>query len=266
MGATCFMSVILQSFIHNPLLRNFYLSDGHTSSDCERKYCLNCALDSMFQDFYAQDKTSPYVAANFLTSSWMSRSGAFTDLAGYEQQDAHEFFQFLTEELHRTNAAIKGTGDDSDASESTAKLSMGGGTPGQNCSCVIHQTFYGKLQSTVTCQNCGGKSTAVEPFLDLSLGLEGIARRRKLSNTIKKSNVMTLEGCLDEEYTRAEKFEYKCDKCNNTTDAKKQLSIYRLPNVLCVQFKVSNLFISEITLDFFPFSTCRKMSDRYSAS
>ena len=45
MGQTCFMSVILQSLVHNPLIRSYYLSEGHKSADCEREACTSCALD-----------------------------------------------------------------------------------------------------------------------------------------------------------------------------------------------------------------------------
>ncbi|KAF9155440.1 Ubiquitin carboxyl-terminal hydrolase 51, partial [Actinomortierella ambigua] len=37
MGSTCFMNVILQCFIHNPLLRGYFLSDMHSSKRCEVK-------------------------------------------------------------------------------------------------------------------------------------------------------------------------------------------------------------------------------------
>ena len=31
----------------------------------------------------------------------------------------------------------------------------------------MHQTFYGKLQTTTTCQNCNGVTNQVQSFLDL---------------------------------------------------------------------------------------------------
>ncbi|GAM22658.1 hypothetical protein SAMD00019534_058330 [Acytostelium subglobosum LB1] len=37
LGNTCFMNVILQSFIHNPLLRNYFLSDMHSNNKCEKR-------------------------------------------------------------------------------------------------------------------------------------------------------------------------------------------------------------------------------------
>ena len=37
LGNTCFMNVILQSFLHNPLLRNYFLSDLHNKKFCKQK-------------------------------------------------------------------------------------------------------------------------------------------------------------------------------------------------------------------------------------
>jgi ubiquitin carboxyl-terminal hydrolase 22/27/51 len=49
MGSTCFMNVILQCFIHNPLLRGYFLSDQHSSKRCEVKSeCMGCEMDQLF--------------------------------------------------------------------------------------------------------------------------------------------------------------------------------------------------------------------------
>lgn len=70
MGSTCFMSVILQSLIHNPLIRNFYLSDGHKKGDCTVQHCMSCAMDEVFSEFFTQDKVEGYGPVNLLTTSW----------------------------------------------------------------------------------------------------------------------------------------------------------------------------------------------------
>lgn len=49
------MSVILQSFIHNPLLRAYFLSDRHNRDLCMRSLdsdapCLSCELDRLFSE------------------------------------------------------------------------------------------------------------------------------------------------------------------------------------------------------------------------
>lgn len=60
LGATCFLSVILQSFIHNPLLRNFFLADRHNADLCNggtHDPCLACEMDKMFREVSLRDRT-----------------------------------------------------------------------------------------------------------------------------------------------------------------------------------------------------------------
>ncbi|EJT75239.1 hypothetical protein GGTG_05176 [Gaeumannomyces tritici R3-111a-1] len=222
-GATCYQNVILQTFLHNPMLRNFYLSDGHRSSDCGVSYCLSCAMDEIFQDFYALESTNGYTAANILSGFWISERKAFENLVTTKEQDAHEFFQFLAEELHERNGDGKRPEIGSEHS----------------CNCIVHQTFYGKLQSTTTCQACHGVTNQVQSFLDLSLGLENLAQRRKKagSSSAAKAGVLTLQDCLDDEYVKSDKCEYRCHSCNSTQQARRHTSIKRLPNVLSIQLK-----------------------------
>ncbi|PHH69609.1 hypothetical protein CDD80_6613 [Ophiocordyceps camponoti-rufipedis] len=201
-GATCYQNVVLQSFLHNPLLRNFYLSDGHQNTDCQIQHCLSCAMDDMFQDFYALENTNGYTAANILSGFWISEKKAFENLVTTKEQDAHEFFQFLAEELHERNGDGKRPEIGSEHS----------------CNCIIHQTFYGKMLTTTTCQNCKGTTHAVQSFLDLSLGLDNLAQKR-VKKTSQSMPILSLTDCLDEEYIKFD-------------------NIKRLPNVLSIQLKV----------------------------
>ncbi|KEY64765.1 hypothetical protein S7711_05415 [Stachybotrys chartarum IBT 7711] len=219
-GATCYQNVVLQSFIHNPLLRNFYLSDGHQSNDCQVPHCLSCAMEDMFQDFYALESTNGYTAANILSSFWISEKKAFENLVTTKEQDAHEFFQFLAEELHERNGDGK-------------KPEVGSE---HSCDCIIHQTFYGKMQTSTTCQNCSGITNAVQSFLDLSVGLDNLAQKRG-KKTGQKMPALTLVECLDEEYIKSDKCEYRCHNCQSTQQARRQTSIKCLPNVLSIQLK-----------------------------
>lgn len=217
-GATCYQNVVLQSFLHNPLLRNYYLSDGHQEGDCGVSHCLSCAMDNMFQDFYALENTNGYTAANILSGFWISEKKAFENLVTTKEQDAHEFFQFLAEELHERNGDGKKPETGSEHS----------------CNCIIHQTFYGKLQRQTTCQSCGGVTNAVESFLDLSLGLDSLSQKRN-----KKTRAsLTLQECLDEEYIKSDKCEYRCRNCDSMQQARRDNSIKLLPNTLSIQLKV----------------------------
>lgn len=247
-GATCYQNVVLQSFLHNPMMRNFYLSDGHKRENCkqEGEYCLSCAMDDTFQEFYAAESTNGYTASNILSGFWISEKKAFENLVTTKEQDAHEFFQFLAEELHERNGDGK-------------KPEIGSE---HSCNCIIHQTFYGKLQSTTTCQNCGGVTNQVQSFLDLSLPLENLAQKKGKKGGHKAPPALTLQECLEEEYIKSDKCEYRCHSCNSTQQARRQTSIKRLPNVLSIQLKVSG--VQSVIYMYMCVRACE--SDLFSAS
>ncbi|KAH7095029.1 hypothetical protein FB567DRAFT_511594 [Paraphoma chrysanthemicola] len=216
MGQTCFMSVILQTLIHNPFVRNFYLSEGHRQPECEKEACVSCALDEMFVEFYSSDKNEGFGAVGMLMGSWLAGEA----LAGYQQQDAHEYMQFILNTLHLAN----GGSTDSDS---------------EDCKCVVHQTFYGKLSSTVTCDSCRNVTTAQDPYMDLSLDIRNQSKKRKHNGEKGEEVLLDLRDCL-ERFTAREKLgsaEYTCRNCDSPQNATKQLSIKQLPPVLAVHLK-----------------------------
>lgn len=93
------------------------------------------------------DDTTPYGPVNFLATTWR----ASAELAGYAQQDAHEFFISALNQIHSTCR----------------------GSTNVSCNCIIHSTFAGLLQSEVKCERCGTVTSTVDPMLDISLELEG---------------------------------------------------------------------------------------------
>ncbi|KXS98393.1 hypothetical protein AC578_4637 [Pseudocercospora eumusae] len=225
MGQTCFMSVILQSLIHNPLIRTFYLAEGHRSSECEREACTSCALDDIFTDFYATEKHEGYGAVHMLQGCWKS-GGA---LAGYSQQDAHEFLGFILNSLHEANT------EDEEKKET------------RNCECVIHQTFAGMYRSTVKCTTCQNTTNTSEAFMDLSLDVKSAGfsiKKKKLAmingtQTVKEALPVDLVDCLvkftTEETLPSES--YHCPKCDAAREAKKKLILTRLPPVVPIHLK-----------------------------
>jgi ubiquitin carboxyl-terminal hydrolase 22/27/51 len=139
------------------------------------------------------------------------------------------------------------------------------------CPCVVHRTFAGVLQSDVTCQRCGWTSTAHDPFLDLSLDIR-TNRARAMSLVVdtdtheatKKKNkkgkdhsakdkalldALNGKAAADDEqsltdcmrrYCAMEKLgqsDYSCHQCGVGSTAVKQLTLCRLPPVLCFQLK-----------------------------
>ncbi len=50
LGQTCFLNVVLQSFVHNPLLRNYFLGDKHNWKQCKNENCTCCEMDKLFAE------------------------------------------------------------------------------------------------------------------------------------------------------------------------------------------------------------------------
>lgn len=104
-------------------------------------------------------KSSTFGPASLLSTTWK----ASADLAGYAQQDAHEFFISALNQLHKSAY----------------------GSTSISCICIIHEVFGGQLQSDQKCDKCGNASSKVDPILDVSLQLKE-----------KSGEEMTLAGCL----------------------------------------------------------------------
>ena len=184
------MSVVLQSLVHNPFVRDYFLSDAHTRKLCPiankddgRAVCIGCELDDIVQLTFSGD-TVPTVPHRFLYSMWQHAE----NLAGYEQQDAHEFYISVLDGLHSACAAMSAaataattaasvsltssspvTGGSSDCTSPARHVAH---TPNNSCACLVHRAFAGELRSDLTCVSCGNTSTAVDPILDVSLDLK----------------------------------------------------------------------------------------------
>ncbi|KAF8813509.1 cysteine proteinase [Phlegmacium glaucopus] len=213
LGQTCYLNVVLQCLAHNPLLRNYFLSDKHNYRQCkiEEEKCTSCEMDKLFTEIYS-DNARPYGPVTFLATTWK----ASAELSGYAQQDAHEFFISTLNQIHSTSRASTNV----------------------SCNCIIHSTFAGQLQSDVKCERCHNVTSTVDPMLDISLELKG-----KAGDIASAEN--TLGACL-RRFTQPEKLgpkEYSCGKCGKAAhEASKRLSIRKLPPVLSFQFKSSQRF------------------------
>ncbi|KAF9048837.1 cysteine proteinase [Panaeolus papilionaceus] len=205
LGQTCFLNAVLQCLIHNPLLRNYFLSDKHNYKQCKTENCTCCEMDKLFTEVYSED-TGPYGPITLLATTWK----ASAELAGYAQQDAHEFFISALNQIHQTSR----------------------GCTNVSCNCIIHSTFAGQLQSDVKCERCGNITSTIDPMLDISLELKSRTGEAPSSEN-------TLGACL-RRFTQPEKLgskEYSCAKCGKAHEASKRLSIRKLPPVLSFQFK-----------------------------
>ncbi|KAF7299258.1 Ubiquitin carboxyl-terminal hydrolase [Mycena indigotica] len=207
LGQTCFMNVVLQCFVHNPMLRNYFLSDKHNNRKCKTEEdCTCCEMDKLFSEVFSGE-SAPFGPVTFLATTWRKS----LELSGYAQHDAHEFFISTLNNIHSTSV----------------------GSTNVTCNCVVHSTFQGLLQSEVVCERCHNVTTTVDPMLDISLELKG------KTGEPHGATENTLAACL-RRFTQPEKLgpkQYSCAKCKAAHEVSKRLSIRKLPPVLSFQFK-----------------------------
>jgi ubiquitin carboxyl-terminal hydrolase 22/27/51 len=229
LGNTCFMNCILQALTHTPVLRDYFLSDQHQcESEQKRSQCVVCAMNTLYQEFYC-GKISPYIPFQMLFLIWINAR----NLAGYEQQDAHEFFISSLDVLHRQSGGPPPASEDTTDHDSESA-----------CNCFIDRIFGGKLQSDVICQTCDGISTTIDPFRDISLDLATHHRAppkpfHGKSMPYNFSVPSNLLECL-EKFTRQENLgeeKIYCGRCYSRQESTKRLLLYQLPLVFCFHLK-----------------------------
>ena len=253
LGNTCFMSCVLQILLHCPPVARFFLGDRHNRFECmarsrererhradvdtldgatTRHVCLACEMDLLFSHCFS-GTSSAFSPNSFLHTMWCS-SDRF---AGYDQQDAHEFFIAALAAIHVGLSSLqpdKGMAPQlGEHAAKRAKLAASG-------SADLQKIFQGAMRSDVICSRCGGKSTKYEDFSDISVDLSSEPPSAESAGPATRHGKPTLDGCL-RSFTRAEQLGSAercwCAKCGALQDSAKQLSIHRLPHVLCVHLK-----------------------------
>ncbi|XP_032825665.1 ubiquitin carboxyl-terminal hydrolase 49-like isoform X2 [Petromyzon marinus] len=173
---------------------------------------------------------------------------------GYGQQDAQEF---LCELLDRVQRELEGAG----GRGPPLLIPLAQRTLLRHVLQVVNTIFQGQLLSQVTCMSCLHKSDTVEPFWDLSLEFPAryhCVRKRAgahgRSHARARAHHPDADCSLTEmlsKFTETEALEgkiYACSFCNSKqrggaskplvlTEARKQLLVCRLPQVLRLHLK-----------------------------
>ncbi|CAN3360425.1 ubiquitin carboxyl-terminal hydrolase 8 [Diutina catenulata] len=222
LGATCFMSSILQTLIHNPLMKHYFVNNDLHYFNCpknkaflvsqsvdEGNACITCALDNIFTSFYTSASPEGFGLTHLLSTAWYKNNS----LAGFQEQDAHEFWQFMLNEIHSDHELI------SEVANGHFKRD-----PDEQCACATHTTFGGLLESRIRCLSCDAVASTTDPVFDLSLEL--------------KKGATTVYDCLDL-FCRDEKLDvaYACSSCGDKTNAVKSLRIQQAAPVFSIQLK-----------------------------
>ncbi|XP_067118526.1 ubiquitin carboxyl-terminal hydrolase 8-like [Centruroides vittatus] len=229
LGNTCFMNAVIQCLsLTVPL--SLYFTRGTYKNDINRD---NKSSGGVTEEF-----------AIVIRSLW---AGVYKSIApkdfkntvskylsvcvGYEQQDSHEFLIVLLEKLHADlNKSItispKQRLNLDNLSEFEAQERFWENHTNMNKS-IISSLFEGLLQSELMCLNCSKTSNSYEVFSLLSL-------------PIPSSTKCYLKDCLEvflkEEIMKGDAA-WDCPKCAHKREAKKQMTICKVPKVLVIHLK-----------------------------
>lgn len=205
MGNTCFLNSVLQCLTYTAPLNNFLLSNQHKDSCKSTNCCMMCQLESHVSRCSMHGKNQPIapkaIVGRLKTIGKQFRLG--------RQEDSHEFTRHLIDALQKSCLTGLDSKLDNRIKETTA----------------IHQIFGGYFQSQVKCMKCGHESNTFETYLDVSLDIKHAGSIQKAFRDYTTPEILSKDN------------QYKCDKCKTLVDARKQMTIYDAPKVLCVHLK-----------------------------
>ncbi len=198
LGNTCFLNSILQCVGHTPPLVHYLQTGQHA------------CLMSGGEDFCMMCELRTHVSASLNNTSAIQPRNIIKNLKLIAptmqygaQEDAHEFLRYMLEAMQRS--CLDGYEELDPYSQQTT---------------VVSQIFSGYLRSKLQCTVCQAHSNSYEPFMDITLSIDGSA---SLQQALKQ-------------YVSTEQIPgYNCQACNSKVSAEKRFSIHRAPNVLTLQ-------------------------------
>eukprot|EP00741_Cyanophora_paradoxa_P004565 tig00000808_g4433.t1 len=209
LGNTCYFNSIVQCLIHTLPLANYFLGGMHSKTCGFRRSqqpCVACHFEQLVTTVLRCKNASP---RDFLIRNLKQINKSF--VVG-RQEDSHELMRCLLEAIEK--GVLSQYGNPKEIKGRVAETT------------AVGQMFGGRLRSQVHCLDCGHDSNTLDSFLDLSLELP--------------REVQDLEAAL-RYFTRPETLDrsnkYKCERCKNYVQARKQFLLAEAPRVLCVHLK-----------------------------
>eukprot|EP01083_Nonionella_stella_P126876 384305_1 len=191
-GCTCYMNATMQQLYANPVIRRVVLG-----VECCDKSSVFYAMQAMFSDLMWSDERAVW-PQQFLANY---RDFEGNKLDPNEQMDAHEFFNFLFDNLERELRVQR----------RPHELSL------------LKSEFCGKEVNRIICQECGYVSETFVPMYAVSCAIR---------------NHLTLEESLrDEPIWLKGGNAYRCGKCEKKVTALKKSCFTSLPATMLVHLQ-----------------------------
>ncbi|KAJ8433929.1 hypothetical protein Cgig2_001858 [Carnegiea gigantea] len=254
-GNTCYCNSVLQVLyfcvpFREKLLEYYEKNKNHTNPE---ESLLTCLADLFAQISMHKKKTGVIAPRRFVQkvrkenelframppTSILNFMGIYNHRSSVFVQDAHEFLNFLLNELvdileKESSAAKDGTenlpkdGTENlprDGTENGSTNGQANGVHKEPLATWVHENFQGILTNETKCLRCETVTARDETFFDLSLDIE---QNSSITSCLK--NFSSTETLNAED-------KFFCDKCCSLQEAQKRMKIKKPPHILVIHLK-----------------------------
>ncbi|KAE7998074.1 hypothetical protein FH972_002652 [Carpinus fangiana] len=225
-GNTCYCNSVLQVWVW--LCLNFRTQSSDKSVELKTIYYMIYSK-SYLNWIYSQKKKTGVIAPKRFVQRLKKQNELFRS---YMHQDAHEFLNFLLNELvdilEKEGQAAKSDPEASSPSDKTAngpKNALANGHQKDPLVTWVHKNFQGILTNETRCLRCETVTARDETFFDLSLDIE---QNSSITSCLK--NFSSTETLNAED-------KFFCDKCCSLQEAQKRMKIKKPPHILVIHLK-----------------------------
>ncbi|KAA8530851.1 hypothetical protein F0562_005525 [Nyssa sinensis] len=206
-GNTCYCNSVLQALyfcvpFREQLLE--YYANNKNLVDTEENL-LTCLAD-LFTQISSQKKKTGVIAPKHFVQRLKKQNEIFRS---YMHQDAHEFLNYLLNELIANGP----------------KTALANGDQKEPLVTWVHKNFQGILTNETRCLRCETVTARDETFFDLSLDIE---QNSSITSCLK--NFSSTETLNAED-------KFFCDKCCSLQEAQKRMKIKKPPHILVIHLK-----------------------------
>ncbi|KAJ8480555.1 hypothetical protein OPV22_024282 [Ensete ventricosum] len=229
-GNTCYCNSVLQAlYFCIPFREQLldYYANNKNLGDVEENL-LTCLAD-LFTQISSQKKKTGVIAPKRFVQRVKKQNEYFRS---YMHQDAHEFLNFLLNELvdilEKESDAAKSSPETLSPSKKIANgpcHPVANGVRKEPLVTWVHKNFQGILTNETRCLRCETVTARDETFLDLSLDIE---QNSSITSCLK--NFSSTETLNAED-------KFFCDKCCSLQEAQKRMKIKKPPHILVIHLK-----------------------------
>ncbi|KAK9815432.1 hypothetical protein WJX72_003636 [[Myrmecia] bisecta] len=228
-GNTCYCNSVLQSLYFCKPFRERLLQWANSAPKDVDDNLLTCLAELFLQIHNQKKKTGIITPKRFVQR--LKRDNEL--FRSYMHQDAHEFLNFLLNEVSEILEKEAAAKQQSTPPGLVNGLSNGNGYAQHSAAANgkapvktwVHELFQGKLVNETRCLQCETVTSREEAFYDLSLEIEQNSSLTSCLRNFSSTETLNAED------------KFFCDACGCLQEAEKRMKVKELPHVLCLHLK-----------------------------